>query len=101
MISRTLAFSAALLLFSGIFSFHASPARAQGNPAPAPTPAASHPQSDSLGDAARQARAQKPRPAKPAQVFTNEDVHGLKDSFSEKGHSKHANHASSPKPLPR
>lgn len=92
MISRTFVLSAVFLLFS----VGAPAAHAQGTAAPSPTPAAS--QSGSLGDAARQARAEKPHPAKPAKVFTNDDVHGLKDSFSEKGRAKHTNRAGSPKP---
>jgi chromosome segregation ATPase len=39
-------------------------------------------QSDSLGDAARKARAQKKDPSKPAKVFTNEDVGSLKGTIS-------------------
>jgi len=87
-ISRTLLFSAALLLFPGAISA----GRAQDNSA-----AASRPQPDSLGDAARQARARKPQSAKPAKVFTNDDVHGLKDSFSQKSHGKQSTRSSSAK----
>jgi len=90
-ISRISVFSAAvLLLFSGVFSGGISADRAQDNP-----PAPSRPQSDSLGDAARQARAQKPHSAKPAKVFTNDDVHTLKDSF--KTHGKQTSRSSSAK----
>jgi hypothetical protein len=87
-----LVFSAAVLLFSGVFSGGISAGRAQDNSAPA-----SRPQPDSLGDAARKARAQKPHSAKPAKVFTNDDVHGLKDSFSQKSHSKQTSRSSSAK----
>jgi hypothetical protein len=38
--------------------------------------------SDSLGDAARKARAQKKEPIKPAKVFTNDDVGGLRGTIS-------------------
>ena len=97
MISRTFVLSAFLLLSSSCISG----ARAQSTPAPASaTPTASRTQPDSLGDAARQARAEKPHSAKPAKVFTNDDVHGLKDSFSEKGRTKHAKRNTSPKPSP-
>jgi len=72
-ISRTLMLSAALLLFSGIPAGHAQD-----------TSATSRTQSDSLGDAARQARAEKPHSTKPAKVLTNDDVHGIKYSFSKK-----------------
>ena len=87
-----LVFSAAVLLFSGVFPYGLSAGRAQDNSA-----AASRPQSDSLGDAARKARAQKPHSAKPAKVFTNDDVHGLKDSFSQKSHGKQTSRSSSVK----
>jgi hypothetical protein len=91
-----LVFSAALLLFSGAFSGFSggvSSVRAQDKPAATPQP-----QSDSLGDAARQARAQKPQAAKPAKVFTNDDVPRLKDSFSQKSHAKRTTRGSSAKP---
>jgi hypothetical protein len=39
-------------------------------------------QADSLGDAARKARAQKKDSAKPAKVFTNEDMGSLKGTIS-------------------
>jgi hypothetical protein len=87
-----LVFSAAVLLFSGVFSGGISAGRAQDNSA-----AASRPQPDSLGDAARKARAQKPHSAKPAKVFTNDDVRGLKDSFSQKSHGKQSSQSSSAK----
>jgi len=96
-ISRIFVFVAAVLLFSsvfsGFFSGGISAVRAQDKPA-----ATSQPQSDSLGDAARQARAQKPHAAKPAKVFTNDDVPRLKDSFSQKNHGKRTSHSSSAKP---
>jgi hypothetical protein len=88
-ISRTLLLSAALLLFPGVIPS----GRAQDTSA-----AASPSQSDSLGDAARKARAEKPRPAKPAKVLTNDDVHGLKDSFRQKSHGKQTSPSSSAKP---
>lgn len=90
-ISRTLVLSAALLLFSGIPAGHAQDNSAQ----------ASHPQSDSLGDAARKARAQKPHSSKPAKVFTNDDVHNLKDPFSGKAQPKAARQTSSTKSQPQ
>lgn len=93
-ISRIFVLSAVFLFSSSCISA----ARGQGSPVAAPPPAASRSQSDSLGDAARQARAQKPHSAKPAKVFTNDDVHGLKDSFSEKGRGKHSSRTSSAKP---
>lgn len=94
MTSRISVFSAAVLLFfSGVFSGGISSIRAQDKP-----PANPQPQSDSLGDAARQARAQKPQAAKPAKVFTNDDVPRLKDSFSQKSHGKRTSHISSAKP---
>ena len=92
-ISRTLVFSAAVLLFSGVFSRGTSAVRAQDKPGANPQT-----QSDSLGDAARQARAQKPHSAKPAKVFTNDDVPRLKDSFPTKSHAKQTTRGSSAKP---
>jgi hypothetical protein len=92
-ISRILVFSAAVLLFSGVFSGGISSLLAQDKPA-----ATSQPQSDSLGDAARQSRAQKPHSAKPAKVFTNDDVPRLKDSFPQKNKSKQTSRSSSAKP---
>jgi hypothetical protein len=71
MISRRFVFLAALLLLPGGISI----SHAQDNSATAP-------QSDSLGDAARKARAQKKDSAKPAKVFTNDDVGGLKGTIS-------------------
>jgi chromosome segregation ATPase len=69
MISRKIVCSiATLLLFVG----SASLGRAQ----------ASAPQSDSLGDAARKARAAKKEQSSPPRVFTNEDVPGLKGTIS-------------------
>jgi hypothetical protein len=82
----------AVLLFCGVFSGGISSVHAQDKP-----PATPQPQSDSLGDAARQARAQKPHAAKPAKVFTNDDVPRLKDSFSQKGHGKQTTRGSSAK----
>ena len=69
MISRRFVFLAALLLFPGVISI----SHAQDNSATAPA---------SLGDAARKARAQKKDSAKPAKVFTNDDVGGLKGTIS-------------------
>jgi hypothetical protein len=87
-ISRTLVLVGVVLLSSA----GSSAGRAQDNSA-----ATSRSQSDSLGDAARKARAQKPHSNKPAKVFTNDDVHGLKYSFSEKSHGKQTNRSSSAK----
>jgi len=71
MISRRFAFLAAILMCFG----SASIGRAQDTSA-----ANSGPQS--LGDAARKARAQKKDSSKPAKVFTNEDLWGLKGTIS-------------------
>jgi hypothetical protein len=71
MVSRKyLIWSAVLLFVSGV-----SITRAQDNPA-----AGSN--SQSLGDAARKARAEKKDTKKPAKVFTNEDLGGLKGTIS-------------------
>jgi chromosome segregation ATPase len=70
MILRTFVFLGALLLFSG----GSSVGRAQNTSA-----ATSGSQSDSLGDAARKARAEKKHSGKPAKVFTNDDMGRLKD----------------------
>ncbi|PYU18884.1 MAG: hypothetical protein DMG30_26230 [Acidobacteria bacterium] len=73
MISRRCVFLAAALLFgSGI-----SIGLAQDNSG---TNSGSQP--DSLGDAARKARAQKKDPGKSAKVFTNDDIGGLKGTIS-------------------
>lgn len=71
MISRRFAFLAAILLCFG----SASIGRAQDT-------SASNSGSQSLGDAARKARAQKKDSSKPAKVFTNEDMGGLKGTIS-------------------
>src|SRR5437879_13048557 len=71
MVSRRFAFLAAILLCFG----SASIGRAQD------TSAASS-GSQSLGDAARKARTQKKDSSKPAKVFTNEDMGGLKGTIS-------------------
>jgi len=73
MISRRLVALAAVLLVAGSVTL----ARAQDSAEPT-----SSSQSDSLGDAARKARAQKKDPSKPAKVFTNEDVGSLKGTIS-------------------
>jgi hypothetical protein len=73
MISRKFLCVAASLLFAGGISI----CRAQDNPATAPNSS-----SESLGDAARRARAQKKEPTKPAKVFTNEDMGGLRGTIS-------------------
>jgi hypothetical protein len=73
MISRRLVSLAAVLLVAGSVTL----ARAQDSAEPT-----SSSQSDSLGDAARKARAQKKDPSKPAKVFTNEDVGSLKGTIS-------------------
>jgi|SRR5690242_9768312 hypothetical protein len=73
MISRkSLCVAAIFLVCSG-----GSIGRAQDNPATAPNSS-----SESLGDAARKARAQKKEPAKPAKVFTNEDLGGLRGTIN-------------------
>src|ERR1700736_662295 len=71
MISRKFMYLAAVLSLSGGISI----ARAQDA-------APSGSQSASLGDAARKARAQKKDSSKPAKVFTNEDMAGLKGTIS-------------------
>jgi hypothetical protein len=73
MIRRRLVSLTAVLLVAGSITL----VRAQDSAA---TIAGS--QSDSLGDAARKARAQKKDPGKPAKVFTNEDVGSLKGTIS-------------------
>jgi hypothetical protein len=73
MISRRLVSLAALLLVAGGISFM----RAQDSSTTNSTS-----QSDSLGDAARKARAQKKDSTKPAKVFTNEDLGSLKGTIS-------------------
>jgi hypothetical protein len=73
MIRRRLVSLTAVLLVAGSITL----VRAQDSTA---TIAGS--QSDSLGDAARKARAQKKDPSKPAKVFTNEDVGSLKGTIS-------------------
>jgi chromosome segregation ATPase len=72
MISRRLVFLAAVLFLVGAMSI----TRAQDNSA---TGSASP--SESLGDAARKARAQK-KDSKPGKVFTNDDMGGLKGTIS-------------------
>jgi hypothetical protein len=72
MISRQFVFLGAALLFSGM-----SVGRAQGT-----SPTTSGSQSESLGDAARKARAQKKHSGKPAKVFTNDDMGRLKNTPS-------------------
>jgi hypothetical protein len=74
MISRTFVFWGSVLLFSASMSV----GRAQDNSA-----TTLRSQSGSLGDAARKARGQKKHSGKPAKVFTNDDMRGLKDTFSE------------------
>jgi hypothetical protein len=71
MISRRFVSLAAVLLLFGC----AGLSRAQDSSG---TPSGSQ----SLGDAARKARAQKKDSAKPAKVFTNDDVGGLKGTIS-------------------
>jgi hypothetical protein len=73
MISRKYICVAAILLVSGGVSI----GRAQANPATSPNSS-----SESLGDAARRARAQKKEPAKPAKVFTNEDMGALRGTIN-------------------
>jgi chromosome segregation ATPase len=73
MISRRLVALTAVLLVAGSISL----ARAQDSAEPG-----SSSQPDSLGDAARKARAQKKDSSKPAKVFTNEDVGSLKGTIS-------------------
>ena len=71
MISRRLVFLAAILLLFGC----AGLSRAQDS-------SGTSSGSQSLGDAARKARAQKKDSAKPAKVFTNDDMGGLKGTIS-------------------
>ena len=71
MSSRRFVFLAAVLSFFGCLGV----TRAQDNSA---NPAGSA----SLGDAARKARAQKKDSARPAKVFTNDDLGGLKGTIS-------------------
>ena len=73
MISRTCVFFATVLLFCGATGI----GRAQEGSA-----STSSSQSQSLGDAARKARAQKKESDKPAKVFTNEDLGGLRGTIS-------------------
>jgi chromosome segregation ATPase len=73
MISRRFVFLAAVLLFASGMSI----GRAQDTSA-----TSSGSQSDSLGDAARKARAQKKDSSKPAKVFTNDDMGGLRGTIS-------------------
>lgn len=73
MTSRRFVFLAAVLFLAGAVSI----GRAQNNSAT--TSGAS---SESLGDAARKARAQKKDSSKPAKVFTNEDMGSLKGTIS-------------------
>jgi hypothetical protein len=73
MISRRFVFWAAVLLFAGGMSI----GRAQDTSA-----TSSGSQADSLGNAARKARAQKKDSGKPAKVFTNDDLGGLKGTIS-------------------
>ena len=74
MVSRQVAVLAAALLF---FPRGVSVGRAQVTPA-----TTSGSQSDSLGDAARKARAEKKHSGKQAKVFTNDDMGRLKDAPS-------------------
>ena len=73
MISRKCLFLSAVLLLGGGISI----GRAQDNSA-----TNSGSPSDSLGDAARKARAQKKGSIKPAKVFTNDDVGDLRGTIS-------------------
>jgi hypothetical protein len=81
MISRTFVFLGSVLLFSAGMSV-----------APAQDKSATtlRSQSNSLGDAARKARMQKKQAGKPAKVFTNDDMRGLKNTFSERAKGKKA-----------
>jgi hypothetical protein len=79
MISRTFVFWGSVLLFSAGMSV----GHAQDNSA-----TTLRSQSDSLGDAARKARAQKKHSGKAAKVFTNDDMRGPKDTFSERAKGK-------------
>jgi hypothetical protein len=73
MISRRLVSLTAVLLIAMSITL----ARAQDSAEPT-----SSSQSNSLGDAARKARAQKKDSSKPAKVFTNEDMGSLKGTIS-------------------
>lgn len=72
MVSRRFVSLTAVLLIAGSISL----AHGQESAATAGSP------SDSLGDAARKARAQRKEPSKPAKVFTNEDMGNLKGTIS-------------------
>ena len=74
MISRTF-----VLWVVALFVFQGGVSVGHGQDSP---PKAAHPQSVSLGDAARSARAEKKTPAKPAKVFTNDDMKRLNDTPS-------------------
>lgn len=76
MTSRRFVFLAAVLSLFGC----AGLSRAQDN-------SATSSGSQSLGDAARKARAQKKESAKPSKVFTNDDMGGLKGTISVVGGS--------------
>jgi hypothetical protein len=73
MTSRRLVLLATVFLFSGGISV----SRAQDASG---TPSSSR--TGSLGDAARNARTQKKHPGKPAKVFTNDDLGGLRGPIS-------------------
>src|SRR5579863_4032118 len=78
MISRTFILGAVLLFSAGM-----PVGRAQDNSA-----TTTRSQSGSLGDAARKARTENKHSGKPSKVFTNDDMHGLKDTFSKRGTAK-------------
>jgi hypothetical protein len=71
MVAQKFVFLSAVLLFTS----GASMARAQDT-------ATTNSNSQSLGDAARKVRAQKKETSKPAKVFTNDDLGGLKGTIS-------------------
>jgi chromosome segregation ATPase len=75
MISRKAPFVEAVLALTLLLGSGILIARAQDSSADSSS-------SPSLGDAARKARAQKKDSGKPAKVFTNEDVGGLKGTIS-------------------
>lgn len=79
MISRKTALVEAILASTFLFGGAISMVRGQDSSA---SSSSSNSQSASLGDAARKARAQKKDSAKPAKVFTNEDIGDLKGTIS-------------------
>ena len=88
MISPRFVFLAAAVLFIGGISIGHAQESSSGSP------------SDSLGDAARKARAQKKDSSKPAKVFTNDDLGGLKGTISVVGNEPTPGSATDSKQTP-